>query len=45
MAKLEELGRDDTVQVLLAGCSLYRIMTAEESKDQIQTNVKDDMNN
>ena len=31
IARLEDLGREDAVHVLLGGCSLYRILTVEES--------------
>jgi len=31
IARLEDLGREDAVNVLLSGCSLYRILTVEES--------------
>ena len=31
ISRLEDLGREDAVLVLLSGCSLYRILTVEES--------------
>ena len=31
ISRLEDLGRQDAVHVLLGGCSLYRILTVEES--------------
>ena len=31
ISRLEDLGREDSVLVLLSGCSLYRILTVEES--------------
>ena len=31
ISRLEDLGREDAVHVLLGGCSLYRILTVEES--------------
>lgn len=45
MLKLEELGRDDTVNVLLAGCSLYRIIAMDESDGPTTTTEKVGLNN
>ena len=31
ISRVEEMGREDVVKVLRAGCSIYRIITLEES--------------
>lgn len=33
IGRLDEIGREDAARVLLNGCSLYRIITVEESMD------------
>lgn len=32
LKRIQDLGRDDAVNVLIGGCSLYRILTIDEAK-------------